>query len=152
MPGQGRVSAFDRVARWYIFKPKIPIWVCVFRRALSIEILDLEDACWKKVAIFFQLVSTLFCEVKRGYVDRRKIVPLKQITLSRVEISQFFTRCYFPQNICKTCANILVLDLRFLWPCQSAQENTILKYLDPSYNINLTIWQGFWGAFVFSLS
>jgi hypothetical protein len=32
-----------------------------------------------------------------------------------VEISRFFTRCSFPQNISKTCANILVLDLRFLW-------------------------------------
>jgi hypothetical protein len=31
--------------------------------------------------IFFQLISTLFCELKRGfvctYVDRWKIVPLK---------------------------------------------------------------------------
>jgi hypothetical protein len=53
--------------------------------------------------------------VKRGFVDHRKIVPLKYITLSRVEISQFFTRRSFPQNICKTCANTLVVDLRFLW-------------------------------------
>jgi hypothetical protein len=44
-----------------------------------------------------------------------EIVPLKQITLSRVEISRFFTRWSFPQNSCRTCANILVLVLRF--PC-----------------------------------
>jgi hypothetical protein len=29
----------------------------------------LEEACWKKGRIFFQLVSTLFCEVERGFVD-----------------------------------------------------------------------------------
>jgi hypothetical protein len=36
-----------------------------------IEILGatLEEACLKKVE-FFQLISTLFCEVKRGFVDR----------------------------------------------------------------------------------
>jgi hypothetical protein len=67
----------------------------------------------KKTGKFFHLVS--FCEVKRGFVDLRKIVPLKQITLSKVEISRFFTRCSFPKNIYKTCANILVLDLRLLW-------------------------------------
>jgi hypothetical protein len=38
--------------------------------------LDLECACWRKWANFFQLVSTLFCEVKRGFVNCRKIVPL----------------------------------------------------------------------------
>jgi pentatricopeptide repeat protein len=26
---------------------------------------------------FFQLISTLFCEVKRGFVDTSNIVPLK---------------------------------------------------------------------------
>jgi hypothetical protein len=26
---------------------------------------------------FFQLISTLFCEVKRGFVDPRKIVPFE---------------------------------------------------------------------------
>jgi hypothetical protein len=31
----------------------------------------------KKMGEFFQLVSTLFYEVKRGFVDRKKIVPLK---------------------------------------------------------------------------
>jgi hypothetical protein len=40
--------------------------------------------------VIFQLISTLFCEVKRGFVDRWKFVPLTLITLSRVEISQFF--------------------------------------------------------------
>jgi hypothetical protein len=39
--------------------------------------LDLEDAYGKKRANFCQPVSTLFCEVKRGFVDRRKIVPSK---------------------------------------------------------------------------
>jgi hypothetical protein len=43
----------------------------------TIEILDLEHACWKNRANFYQLVSTPFFEVKRGFVDRRKIVPLK---------------------------------------------------------------------------
>jgi hypothetical protein len=36
----------------------------------------LEEACLKKGEIF-QLISTLFCEVKRSFVDRLKIVPLK---------------------------------------------------------------------------
>jgi hypothetical protein len=31
-----------------------------------------------------------------------------------VEISQFFQGVLSPKNICKTCANTLVLDLRFL--------------------------------------
>jgi hypothetical protein len=45
---------------------------------LTIEILGamLEEACLKKRS-FFQLISALFCEVKRGFVDRRKIVPLQ---------------------------------------------------------------------------
>jgi hypothetical protein len=38
----------------------------------NIEILGamLEEACLKKGRTFFQLISTLFCEVKRGFVDR----------------------------------------------------------------------------------
>jgi hypothetical protein len=32
---------------------------------------------FEKGEIFFQLISTPFCEVKRGFVDRQKIVPLK---------------------------------------------------------------------------
>jgi hypothetical protein len=51
--------------------------VLSLRSVFAIEILDLEDACGKNRANFFQLVSTLFCEVKRGFVDLRKIVPLK---------------------------------------------------------------------------
>jgi hypothetical protein len=61
----------------------------------------------------FQLISTLFCEAKRGFVEN---CSFEVITLSRVEISQFFTRCSFLKNICRTCANMLVLVLRFLWP------------------------------------
>jgi hypothetical protein len=41
--------------------------------ASTIEILaaTLEEACLKKKGeCFFQLISTLFCEVKRGFVDR----------------------------------------------------------------------------------
>jgi hypothetical protein len=58
------------------------------------------------------MFEKIFCEVKWRdvlYIDRWKI------TLSRVVISQFFTRCSFPKNICRNCANILVLVLRFLW-------------------------------------
>jgi hypothetical protein len=45
---------------------------------MSIEILEiLKMRVEKNGQIFFQLASTLFCEVKRGFVDRRKIVPLK---------------------------------------------------------------------------
>jgi hypothetical protein len=51
----------------------------------SIEILGAtqETACLKKGRTFFQLISTLFCEVKTGFVFRppEKIVPLKYITL-----------------------------------------------------------------------
>jgi hypothetical protein len=37
----------------------------------TIEILEtLEEACYKGRENLFQLVSTLFCEVKRGFVDR----------------------------------------------------------------------------------
>jgi hypothetical protein len=52
--------------------------------------------------------------MKRGFVHR----PQKNCSFeakSRVEIRRFFTRCSFPKKICKTCANIFVLDLRFLW-------------------------------------
>jgi hypothetical protein len=40
--------------------------------AIGIEILGAtqEEACLKKGEIFFELISTLFCEVKRGCVDR----------------------------------------------------------------------------------
>jgi hypothetical protein len=35
----------------------------------------LEEACLKIKEIFFQLISTLFCEVKKGFVDRRELFP-----------------------------------------------------------------------------
>jgi hypothetical protein len=58
----------------------------------------LELACLKKGRIFIQLISsTLFCEVERGFVDRRKIVPLKLITLSRGDISQFLLGVLSPK-------------------------------------------------------
>jgi hypothetical protein len=38
--------------------------------------LDLEQHVEKKRANFFQLVSTLFCEVKRGVVEPCKNVPM----------------------------------------------------------------------------
>jgi hypothetical protein len=60
----------------------------------------------KKGKRFFQMITTLLCELKRGFVDCWKIVPLKSITLSNVEISQFFTRCSFPKNICRTSTKI----------------------------------------------
>jgi hypothetical protein len=63
---------------------------------------------------FFQLISTLFCEVMRGSVCRHQKHEVK-ITLSGVKISQFFTRSSFLKNICRTCANTLLLFLRFLW-------------------------------------
>jgi hypothetical protein len=48
------------------------------KSVITIDILEatIEEACLKKGRIF-SAVSTLFCEVKRGFVDRRKIVPLK---------------------------------------------------------------------------
>jgi hypothetical protein len=43
-------------------------------------------------------ISTLFFEVKRGFIDPRKIVPLQ----SRVEISPFFSQGVLsPKNIFK---------------------------------------------------
>jgi hypothetical protein len=44
-----------------------------------------------------------------------------------VEISQFFTRCSLPKNMCKTCANLLVLDLRFLWYRRRSQRWPLLE-------------------------
>jgi hypothetical protein len=40
-------------------------------RGKTIEILGAmqEEACLKKREKFIQLISTLFCEVKRGFVD-----------------------------------------------------------------------------------
>jgi hypothetical protein len=78
-----------------------------FLSKLIIEILgaQLEEACLKKGKKNFQLISTLFCEVKRGFAGPWKIVTLKQITLAGVEISQFLTRCSFTkknlQDLCK---------------------------------------------------
>jgi hypothetical protein len=37
--------------------------------------LDLECTCWKKRTIFFQLVSTLFCVVKRHFVEPCSKLP-----------------------------------------------------------------------------
>jgi hypothetical protein len=42
----------------------------------AIEILDLEDPCWKNGQIFSAGLHPL-CEVKRGFVDRRKNVHMK---------------------------------------------------------------------------
>jgi hypothetical protein len=65
--------------------------------------------------IFIQPISTQICQVKRGFLDPWKIVPLKWITLSRAEISQFLQGIFPSKNVCRTSANILVLVLRFLW-------------------------------------
>jgi hypothetical protein len=61
----------------------------------------------KKRANFFQLVSDLFCVVKRGFIEPCKNVLCNKLPyMYRVDISRFLTRCSFPKNICKTCANI----------------------------------------------
>jgi hypothetical protein len=39
------------------------------RSGKTIEILVLQDACWKKGQMFFQLVSNLFWVVKRSFVE-----------------------------------------------------------------------------------
>jgi hypothetical protein len=67
------MSPCHELVRWSIRST----YLCMYIHRQIIEILDLEDACWNKQANFFKLVSTLFCEVKRGFVDHRKIVPLK---------------------------------------------------------------------------
>jgi hypothetical protein len=49
----------------------------IVEREGTIEILDLEVACWKKTrANILQLVSNLFWVVKRGFVEHCKNVPL----------------------------------------------------------------------------
>jgi hypothetical protein len=62
-----------------------------------------------------QLISTLLCEVKRGFVDP----PKKWFLWSKLPCLEWrsadFYKVIFPKNIFRTCANILVLVLRFLW-------------------------------------
>jgi hypothetical protein len=67
-----------------------------------------------KKGIIFSAIYTLVWDAKRGFVDPLKVVPMKKITLSRVEINHFL-QGIFPKNICRTRDNILVLVLRFLW-------------------------------------
>jgi hypothetical protein len=45
-------------------------------RETAIEILEIEDACWRKRANFFQLVSNLFSVVRRGFGESCKNGPL----------------------------------------------------------------------------
>jgi hypothetical protein len=65
---------------------------------------------------FFELIPTLFCEVKRGFFR-----PLKNCSFGVCKFpclgwrsAIFLQGVLSPKNICNTCANILVLDLRFL--------------------------------------
>jgi hypothetical protein len=53
----------------------------------------------KKRDNFFSWSPPYFVKWREVYVDPGKSVPLKWITLSRVEISRFFTRCFSPKNL-----------------------------------------------------
>jgi hypothetical protein len=72
--------------------------VCMYVFAAGVSILPSELQPWKSYnsytrrsmlekGIFFKLISNLFCAVNRGFVDPSKIVPMKLITLFRMEIS-----------------------------------------------------------------
>jgi hypothetical protein len=66
--------------RWFIFKPKSQFGKkleSLGRLEKCIEILEAWRSMFEKRENFFRLISTLFCQVKRGFVDRWKIVPLK---------------------------------------------------------------------------
>jgi hypothetical protein len=54
-------------------------YICIYPPFVVTEILGarLEEACLKKGDIFVSWFSTLFCEVKRCFVDPWKNVPLK---------------------------------------------------------------------------
>jgi hypothetical protein len=77
--------------------------------------------------MFYEPASdlALFCEVKRGFVDRWKIVHLKYITLSRVEISQFL-KVFFPQNTWRTLRQHTCSSSKISMACLTSEEKMLL--------------------------
>jgi hypothetical protein len=65
----------------------------------------LEEACLKKGIIFFQLITTLFCEVRRCFVGPWKC-PFEGNYLIKGRDQPTFYKVFFPQNISRTGANI----------------------------------------------
>jgi hypothetical protein len=90
-------------------------------RVSNIEILVCTGRSMLKKGEFFQLVSNLFCVVKRGFVEPCINAHFQKITLSRVEISRLFTRVFFSPKMfagpAQTYSFYVVLRflLRFLW-------------------------------------
>jgi hypothetical protein len=70
----------------------------------------LEKSCWKK-GDFFHLISTLFCEVKTGFVDPWKLFLWSRLPCLGWRLANFYTRCFSQKKVCSSGASILVLVL-----------------------------------------
>jgi hypothetical protein len=81
----------------------------------------------KKGPNFFQLVSNLFCVLKRGFVE-----PCKMFLCSKLPClgrrSADFLQVFFAKNVCWANANILILVLRFLWSTLSPSPSLSLTH------------------------
>jgi hypothetical protein len=75
------------------------LYICTHRNCRSYA----RRSILEKRGEFFQLICTLFCVVKRGFVDPCKSFLRSKLPWSRVEISRLFTRVFFAQNVCRTC-------------------------------------------------
>jgi hypothetical protein len=97
--------------------------------------LDLEHACWNKRAIFFQLVSTLFCEVKRGFVEPCKMFQCSKLPCLGWRSADFCFRLVLrflwfddlmiwwrSQNCRKTKCRKMTEKVGFFWPLLTARQ------------------------------
>jgi hypothetical protein len=96
-----------------------------------IEILDLEDACWKNEQIFSSWSPPYFVKWREVLYRAEKLFWK---TCIGWRSANFFTRCSFPKNICKIFANILVLDLRFLWYLSACFAQKSMFHDSPFYH------------------
>jgi hypothetical protein len=76
--------------------------------------LDLEHACWKKGRIFFSWSPPYFVKWREVLLS-----PVKMFQCSKLPCqgwrSADFLQGFFAQNVYKSCSNMRVLVLRFLW-------------------------------------
>jgi hypothetical protein len=63
---------------------------------------------------FFQPVSALFCEAKRGFVEPCKMFHCSKLPCLGWRSADFY-KVFFAQNVCKSSSNMCFLVLRFLW-------------------------------------
>jgi hypothetical protein len=62
---------------------------------------------------FFQLVSNLFCVVKRGFVEPCKMFLCSKLPCLGGDLQTFY-KVFFSKNVCWTSGNLIVLVIRFL--------------------------------------